>query len=154
MQVNLSHKTNFQFLITARGHLIVCDRPCQIGGDDAGMTPLELYLAALGSCIAFYVLEYFKARGLDTKVLDLDVSVKEITNQPSCEIQLRLPQDLIADHRKGLEQAVETSLIHNAFIRPPKLITRIVNTPLPEKKQNSLVTKKELNKVFSHLNNK
>jgi putative redox protein len=49
--------------IAARGHAIVVDEPAGIGGTDQGMTPYELLLASLGSCMALTLRMYADRKG-------------------------------------------------------------------------------------------
>jgi len=61
MQVTIKHLERVKFAIQARSHTVLCDQPIENEGDDAGMTPPELMLASLGSCAAFYAVQYLKA---------------------------------------------------------------------------------------------
>jgi uncharacterized OsmC-like protein len=42
------HLDNYQHEATSRGHSIILDEPREQGGDDAGLSPYEVLLAALG----------------------------------------------------------------------------------------------------------
>ena len=64
MEVNISHLDQVKFSIQSRSHTILCDQPVENGGEDSGMTPPELMLASLGSCAAFYAVEYLRTRSL------------------------------------------------------------------------------------------
>ncbi len=44
--------------IAARSHDLIVDEPVELGGTDAGMTPYELLLAALSSCMALTMRMY------------------------------------------------------------------------------------------------
>jgi putative redox protein len=129
MQISVSYKSNFKFEATTRGHTIVGDRACEDGGDDAGMTPPEWFLASLGSCVGFYALKYCQARGLDPSGLMVDVSAQKITEQmprlDHLQIHLSLPIALNTHHQRGLEKAVESCLIHNTLNHPPQITTEI-----------------------------
>lgn len=65
MEVKITHLNQVKFAIHSRSHSILCDQPAENGGEDTGMTPLELMLASLGSCAAFYAVQYLKTRNLD-----------------------------------------------------------------------------------------
>ena len=135
MLVNISYKSNLQFQATARGHVIVSDQPHSNGGEDTGMTPPELFLAALGSCVGFYAVKYCQARGLDATGLNIEVSAQKTTTPPvrldEIEIHLSLPISLSDRHQKGLEGAVNACLIHTTLTHPPKIITQIDSIAIP-----------------------
>ena len=64
MELKITHLDNVKFSIQSRSHTIICDQPTDNGGEDAGMTPPEFLLASLGSCAAFYAVQYLKTRNL------------------------------------------------------------------------------------------
>lgn len=51
-----------QQTIEARGHTLTADEPQDVGGADAGPTPYELLLGALGACTAMTVRMYAARR--------------------------------------------------------------------------------------------
>lgn len=64
MEVTIEHLGALQFEIKARQHTMVSDQPPENGGHDEGMTPPELLLASLGSCVGFYVAQYLRKHKL------------------------------------------------------------------------------------------
>jgi putative redox protein len=55
--------TGLSQTIQARGHTFVADEPVDAGGSDAGPTPYELLLGALGACTAITLRMYAARRG-------------------------------------------------------------------------------------------
>ena len=53
----------FQTTLRARTHEQEADEPVSLGGTDLGMTPYELLLAALGSCMAMTMRMYADRKG-------------------------------------------------------------------------------------------
>ena len=53
----------FRTAIAAREHDLVVDEPVELGGADAGMTPYELLLASLSSCMALTMRMYADRKG-------------------------------------------------------------------------------------------
>jgi uncharacterized OsmC-like protein len=47
------------------GEVVLTDQPTTAGGEDAAMTPVELLVASLGSCVAFYAGRYLARHGLN-----------------------------------------------------------------------------------------
>jgi len=78
VEVKVSHLGKVQFKIQARSHSIVCDQPAENNGEDAGMTPPELLLASLGSCAAYYAVEYLKTRNLADSGVEVTVTAEKL----------------------------------------------------------------------------
>jgi uncharacterized OsmC-like protein len=52
IQVELKQGTGFKTECRSSKHLVIIDQPISSGGTDAGPTPLDVQLMALGGCIA------------------------------------------------------------------------------------------------------
>lgn len=77
IETTITWEDGVRFRVNARGHEIVCDQPAENGGADEGMTPLELLLASLGTCAAYYAAEYLRARSLPAADLTAAVSAEK-----------------------------------------------------------------------------
>jgi len=128
MEVTVEHLGAVQFEIRARQHSIVSDQPVASGGFDEGMTPPELMLASLGSCVGYYAAQYLRKKGLASEGTHVRVSAGKVTGPARLEnfkIELRLPVLIEDDHRKGVEEAVHHCLIHNTLLNPPKITIEV-----------------------------
>ncbi|MGD0932052.1 MAG: OsmC family protein [Candidatus Korobacteraceae bacterium] len=132
MQVIVEHLGAVQFEIKARQHTIISDQPIDSGGDDEGMTPPELLLASLGSCAAFYAVDYLKRNGLlrdGVKVRATAEKVKGPFRVDNFKIEVEVPGGIEEKHMKGLDDAVHRCLIHNTLLHPPK-IELVIQSPV------------------------
>lgn len=96
------------------------------------MTPPELLLASLGSCAAFYAVDYLKRNGVlrdGVKVRITAEKVKGPFRVDNFRIALELPAELDQTHLQGLEDAVHRCLIHNTLLHPPK-IELVIQAPV------------------------
>jgi uncharacterized OsmC-like protein len=124
MEVKITHLDQVRFNIQARSHSIVCDQPADNGGEDTGMTPPELMLASLGSCAAFYAVQYLKTRNLAQTGVEVTVTAEKL-KQPArlgnFRIQVVSPVSLTVEQTEGLMRSVHHCLIHNTLLSPPEI---------------------------------
>jgi len=124
MEVKISHLDHVKFSIQARSHTIICDQPAENGGADDGMTPPELLLASLGSCAAFYAVQYLKTRNLAETGVEVTVTAEKL-KQPSrvgnFRVQVVSPVALTQEQSEGLMRSVHHCLVHNTLLTPPEI---------------------------------
>jgi uncharacterized OsmC-like protein len=88
------------------------------------MTPPELLLASLGSCAAFYAVQYLKARNLDDCGVEVSVTAEKL-KQPArignFRIKVSCPVPLSEEQEQGLMRSVHHCLVHNTLLNPPEI---------------------------------
>ena len=102
-------------------HSFAVDEPEAHGGEDAGVTPHDLYDSALGACKAMTVLWY--ARRKDIPVEDIEVTVARDDSEERkgvyrLRVTLALTGPLTAEQRQELLKVAEKCPIH-------KLMTQV-----------------------------
>ena len=124
MAVKVSHLEQVKFNIQSRSHSILCDQPTENGGEDSAMTPPELMLASLGSCAAFYAVQYLKTRNLAQSGVEVSVTAEKL-KQPArlgnFNIHVECPVALTEEQTEGLMRSVHCCLIHNTLLSPPEI---------------------------------
>jgi len=124
MEVKITHLDQVKFSIQSRSHTILCDQPAENGGEDTGMTPPELLLASLGSCAAFYAVQYLKTRNLAESGVAVSVTAEKL-KQPArlgnFRIHVVYPVPLTEEQTEGLMRSVHHCLIHNTLLHPPTI---------------------------------
>lgn len=124
MQIKVTHVDGVKFAIQARTHTILCDQPQNNGGADSAMTPPELLLASLGSCAAFYAVQYLKTRNLPENGIEVTVDAEKLS-QPgrvgNFRIHVACPVELTEEQTQGLLHSVHHCTIHNTLLTPPRI---------------------------------
>ena len=124
LEVKITHIDRVKFAIHSRSHSIICDQPAENGGEDTGMTPPELLLASLGSCAAFYAVQYLKSRNLAESGVEVSVTadkLKQPTRIGNFRILVMCPISLTEDQKEGLMRSVHHCLVHNTLLAPPEI---------------------------------
>jgi putative redox protein len=130
MEVKVSHLGQVRFNIQSRNHSILCDQPTDNGGEDTAMTPPELMLASLGSCAAFYAVQYLKARQLADSGVEVSVTAEKLKGPArlgNFNIHVEYPVALDQDHQEGLMRSVKHCLIHNTMLTQPEINIELVS---------------------------
>jgi putative redox protein len=132
MEVKVIQAEGVRFKVEAREHSLICDQPQDNGGTDQGMTPPELMLASLGTCAAFYAVQYLKARNLADGGVEVRVTAEKL-KQPArlgnFQIDVSSPVPLTPEQEQGMMNAVHHCLIHNTLLTPPQID---INLHLPQ----------------------
>jgi len=119
MEVKVTHLGQVKFNIQSRSHSILCDQPVDNGGEDSAMTPPELMLASLGSCAAFYAVQYLKTRNLADSGVEVSVTAEKLkapARLGNFKIHVAYPVFLDQEHTEGLMRSVKHCLIHNTLL--------------------------------------
>ncbi len=133
MQVKVERLGKVSFLVKTRGHTVVSDQPESNGGLDAGVTPPELFLASLGTCVGYYVAEFFDARKWECDKIEIEVRGEILPNPArigKISLDLNVPLSLDEKHFQALLRTVSHCTIHNTLTHPPEIQVRI-QTPSP-----------------------
>jgi len=124
MQINVLQSEGVRFSIQARNHTILCDQPEDNGGNDMGMTPPELLLASLGSCAAFYAVEYLRTRKLAEYGVSVTVNAEKLKGPArlgNFQIRVNSPIPLTSEQREAMVRSVEHCLVKNTLLNPPQI---------------------------------
>jgi uncharacterized OsmC-like protein len=131
MEVKVTHLDDVKFAIQSRSHSILCDQPAENGGEDAGMTPPELLLASLGSCAAFYAVQYLKTRNLAQSGVEVSVTaekLKQPTRVGNFNIVVSCPVSLTSEQEEGLMRSVHACTVHHTLMTPPVITVELTTT--------------------------
>lgn len=124
MELKVNQVDGVKFAIQARNHTIVSDQPTENGGEDAGMTPPELLLASLGSCAAFYAVQYLKTRKLAEEGVEVRVTAEKLKapgRLGNFRIQVVSPVPLTEEQMDALTRSVHHCTIHNTLLSMPQI---------------------------------
>ena len=104
--------------------MLVTDQPVEDGGGDAGMSPVELFVGSLGSCVAYFVARYCARHQIACEGLTIDVDWS-YAEQPhrvgSVEIKLHLPAKLTSEQQEKLLKVAHGCTVHQSLTVPPKV---------------------------------
>ena len=104
--------------VEVRGHKYVIDVPEEMGGEDRGPTPLDVFGASLGSCIVFYLARWCREANINCEGTHVEVTYehdKENHCISQITAQIHLPSDFPASRRKAGLRVAQQCTVHNTL---------------------------------------
>ena len=114
----VTHEARARFAIQIRSHRLVVDQTPRGGGDDAGPEPIELLGAALGSCIAYYVAEFCRARSISSEGMVVSVqqhTAKDPHRVTEFAVAVSLPASFPPRYVEMVERVARSCPAHNTL---------------------------------------
>ena len=128
MKLEVTHKEGFLFNAICGGHEVFTDQHAAEGGTDKAMTPAELFIASLGTCIGVYAVRFCKRHNLPTegmKVLMDWTVVKDPVRIGSIKAELHYPHSIPETERKGLLRMAEACFVHETILHKPEIVVEL-----------------------------
>lgn len=130
MNLTVTYKGGARYDVTSGAHTLVTDQPVKDGGSDAGMSPVELFVGSLGSCVAYFVGRYCARHQISCEGFTVDVEWS-YAEQPhrvgAVEITLNLPTELTPEQREKLLKVAHGCTVHQSLAVPSKVEIRMVS---------------------------
>jgi len=120
--ITVTHTGGDRMAIRIRGHDIVSDQPIDAGGDDAGPTPTELFVAGLAACVGFYAERFLRRHEPDAALsvtCDFAMSTDRPSRVSSIDLRVDVAAELDEDVREALLRAADHCTVHNSLRTPP-----------------------------------
>jgi putative redox protein len=116
--------------VAVRRHRVRVDQPTEVGGEDTAPTPTELFVAALGTCVAFYAGQYLTRHGYSRDGLGVSVEYDMAHDRPArvtaVRMTVRVPAELPADRRPALRAVASHCTVHNSLVNAPLVSVELV----------------------------
>jgi uncharacterized OsmC-like protein len=129
MTMRIVHRGNGRFDLTSGNHTVVTDQPVADGGGDAGMSPVELFVGSLASCVGYFVARYCVRHQIPCEGLTIEAGWT-FAEQPhrvgSVELHVNLPSALTPDQREKLLKVAHGCTVHQSLTVPPKVEINLV----------------------------
>lgn len=132
-QVEVSYLGGESYVAATRGHTLLTDQPATAGGMDTAMTPTELLVASLSSCVAFYAGRYLARHGLNRDGLHITATFTAATNRPArvagVRLAIQVPGGIPPARQDALLAVASHCTVHNTLRQPPDITIELSQRP-------------------------
>jgi uncharacterized OsmC-like protein len=117
-----------QLAVEVRNHHLVVDQPAEEGGQDRGMTPTEMFVASLGTCIGYFALRFCQRHKIQTDGLKISMEW-DYAEQPhrvgAIRVHASFPMKLEPALKARLQKVLEGCTVHQSLTHPPKITVNL-----------------------------
>lgn len=128
MSLIVNHREKYSFEAHTRNHQIPCDLPATSGGTDTAMSPIEIFVAALGLSMAVYIEHFCRARNLQGEHFSLHLDWEQEEN-PSriskISACIHMPTEIPERYREALRHAAQSCPLEHTMQCLPKIEVQI-----------------------------
>ena len=124
MTLTVAFNGGMRFDISSGRHSIITDQPVEDGGHDAGMSPVNLFVGSLASCMGYFIGRYCERHQIspDGLRVDADWSMAERPHRVgTVSVKIALPARITAGQRERLLKVAHGCTVHQSLAVPPKV---------------------------------
>jgi uncharacterized OsmC-like protein len=122
--LSVTYKAGTRFDVASSGHLIITDQPVEDGGADAGMSPVELFVGSLASCVGYFVGRFCARHNIpqDGLTVETEWSMAEGPHRVGAvTLSISLPHALTEDQKERLLKVAHGCTVHQSLAVPPQV---------------------------------
>ena len=124
MGLRVAFQGGSRFEVSNGRHVVTTDQPKEDGGEDAGMSPVEFFVASLAGCVGYFVARYCTRHGIRAEGFRLETAWS-MAEQPHrvghIQLRLHLPGDLSSSEKEGLLKVAHGCTVDQSVIHPPAI---------------------------------
>lgn len=122
MTLTVSYHGGMRHDIVSGTHRIITDQPAEDGGQDAGMSPVELFVGSVASCVGYFVGQFCARHDISREGLAVDAEW-EMAEAPhrvgKIALAIRLPHRLAPEMKERLLKVAHGCTVHQSFSGAP-----------------------------------
>lgn len=144
MKLTAAYHGGTRYDITCGKHRVIADQPAVDGGQDAGMSPVELFVGSVAGCVAYFVGRFCARHSISCEglVVDADWAMAEQPHRVGrIDLAIHLPHRITAEQRDRLLKVAHGCTVHQSVAIAPrvdiKLNPQVLSGPQPSKNGNA-----------------
>jgi len=135
MKLSVSHHGGTRYDIVSGSHRIVTDQPVEDGGQDAGVSPVELFVGSVASCVGYFVGRFCTRHGVsqDGLSVEADWSMAENPHRVGrIDLAIHLPDRIAPDMKERLLKVAHGCTVHHSLAIAPTIDIKLNLQMVPQ----------------------
>lgn len=124
MKLSVTYHGGTRHDIASGSHHVVTDQPVEDGGHDAGMSPVELFVGSLASCVGYFVGRFCARHHIPSDGLRVEAEW-EMAESPhrvgSIALAIHLPHRITAEQKERLLKVAHGCTVHQSIAVAPTI---------------------------------
>jgi uncharacterized OsmC-like protein len=122
MKLSVSYHGGTRHDIVSGSHRVVTDQPVEDGGQDAGLSPVELFVGSVASCVGYFVGRFCARHGIRADGLSVEAEWT-MAEQPhrvgQIDLSIHLPHRLTPEMKERLLKVAHGCTVHQSLTVAP-----------------------------------
>ena len=122
MKLSVSYHGGTRHDIVSGTHRVVTDQPVEDGGQDMGLSPVELFVGSVASCVSYFVGRFCARHGIPADGLSVEAEWA-MAEQPHrvgrIDLSIHLPHSTTREMKERLLKVAHGCTVHQSLLFPP-----------------------------------
>jgi len=128
MKLSVSYHGGTRYDITSGKHRIVTDQPVEDGGQDAGISPVELFVGSVASCVGYFVGQFCARHDISREGLTVEAewTMAEGPHRVGqIDLAIHLPHRLTTEQKEKLLKVAHGCTVHQSIAVAPNVAIKL-----------------------------
>ena len=124
MKLTATFQSGMRYDVVSGAHRIVTDQALEDGGQDSGMSPVELFVGSIASCVAYFVGQFCVRHNISRNglVVDAEWTTAERPHRVGrIDIGIHLPHRITTEQKERLLKVAHGCTVHQSISVTPDI---------------------------------
>jgi len=118
MKLTAAYHGGTRYDIMSGKHRVVTDQPIKEGGQDAGMSPVELFVGSVAGCVGYFVGQFCERHNIprDGLRVDAEWTIAERPHRVGrIDLAIHLPHRVTPEQKERLMMVAQGCTVHQSI---------------------------------------
>ena len=139
MKLTAVYHSGTRYDITNGKHRVITEQPVEDGGQEAGMSPVELFVGSIAGCVGYFVGQFCGRHGIPREGLSVDAewTMAEGPHRVGLiDLGIHLPHRITPEQKERLLKVAHGCTVHQSIAVTPNIAINL-NPHAPQKGKGS-----------------